>query len=226
MFLPANLCEHIHTALQTSGMCHVTFDRPVNVACRHTWWPAGGLLCAPGGLAVVLWDISCPSVLSASHSHMLSLYPWTVVLQIAELCHANLDFLEQETVSGNGICWAICKSAPRLRQITMRTPPLTFCTGWMPFLSPNQQHQSTEGHYLFLGNKHTSDADLLQISKYGSKPELSTGPVRSLTYQVVVDSDVELCSVLTLVAKREAKEEKGEESLQCDSRWWMSGWSL
>jgi len=27
----------------------------------------------------------------------------------------NLDLLEQETVSGSCICWAICKSAPRLR---------------------------------------------------------------------------------------------------------------
>ena len=26
-----------------------------------------------------------------------------------------------------------------------RTPPLNFFTGWMPFLLPNQQHQSTEG---------------------------------------------------------------------------------
>jgi len=25
------------------------------------------------------------------------------------------------------------------------TPPLSFFTGWMPFLLPNQQHQSTEG---------------------------------------------------------------------------------
>jgi len=25
------------------------------------------------------------------------------------------------------------------------TPPLSFFTGWMPFLPPNQQHQSTEG---------------------------------------------------------------------------------
>ena len=33
----------------------------------------------------------------------------------------NLDFLEQETVSGSGISWAICKSAPRPRQITMPT---------------------------------------------------------------------------------------------------------
>jgi len=31
----------------------------------------------------------------------------------------NLDFLEQETVSGSGIIWVICKSAPRPRQITM-----------------------------------------------------------------------------------------------------------
>ena len=35
--------------------------------------------------------------------------------------------LEQETVSGNGISWAICKSAPRSRQITMPAPqPLSF----------------------------------------------------------------------------------------------------
>jgi len=32
---------------------------------------------------------------------------------------ANLDLLKQETVSGSGISWAICKSAPRSRLITM-----------------------------------------------------------------------------------------------------------
>ena len=30
--------------------------------------------------------------------------------------------LEQETVSGSGISWAVCKSAPRSRQITMSAP--------------------------------------------------------------------------------------------------------
>ena len=30
--------------------------------------------------------------------------------------------LEQETVSGSGIGWAICKSAPRSRQVTMPAP--------------------------------------------------------------------------------------------------------
>jgi len=34
----------------------------------------------------------------------------------------NLDLLEQETVSGSGISWAICKSAPRSRQTTMPAP--------------------------------------------------------------------------------------------------------
>ena len=42
--------------------------------------------------------------------------------------------LKQETVSGSGISWDVCKSAPRSRQITM---PATLPT--------NQQHQSTEG---------------------------------------------------------------------------------
>ena len=50
--------------------------------------------------------------------------------------------LKQETVSGSGITWAICKSASRSRQIT---PPLKFFTDRMPFLPPNQQRQSTEG---------------------------------------------------------------------------------
>ena len=56
--------------------------------------------------------------------------------------------LKQESVSGSGISWARCKSAPRSRQINMLAPhhPTTqFFTGWMPFLLPNQQRQSTEG---------------------------------------------------------------------------------
>ena len=54
--------------------------------------------------------------------------------------------LKQETVSGSGISWAICKSASRSRQITMPIPHhSSFFTGRMPFLPPNQQRQSTEG---------------------------------------------------------------------------------
>jgi len=50
-------------------------------------------------------------------------------------------------VSGSGICWAMCKSAPHPRQPRQRRqhPTNQFFTGRMPFLPPNQQRQSTEG---------------------------------------------------------------------------------
>jgi len=53
--------------------------------------------------------------------------------------------LKQETLSGSGISWAICKSAPRPRQITTPAPHHSLFTGRMPFLPPNQQRQNTEG---------------------------------------------------------------------------------
>jgi len=56
----------------------------------------------------------------------------------------NLDLLQQEIVSGCGICWAMCKSAPHPRQ-PCQHPTTQFFTGRMPFLPPNQQRQSTEG---------------------------------------------------------------------------------
>ena len=56
----------------------------------------------------------------------------------------NVNLLEQEIVSGSGICWAICKSAPHPRQ-PHQHPTTQFFTGRMPFLPPNKQRQSTEG---------------------------------------------------------------------------------
>ena len=58
----------------------------------------------------------------------------------------NLDLLEQEIVSGSGITWAImqiCTFSKTGNHASI--PPLSFFTGRIPFLPPNQQHQSTEG---------------------------------------------------------------------------------
>ena len=53
--------------------------------------------------------------------------------------------LKQETVSGSGISWAICRSASRSRQITMPVPQhSSFFTGRNRRM-PNQHRQSTEG---------------------------------------------------------------------------------
>ena len=54
--------------------------------------------------------------------------------------------LKQEIVSGSGISWAICKSAPCSKQITMPTPHHSVFSGRILFLPPNQQCLSTEGH--------------------------------------------------------------------------------
>jgi len=49
-------------------------------------------------------------------------------------------------MGGSGISWTTCKSfAPRTSQITTPVPHHSVFTGLMPFLPPNQQHQSTEG---------------------------------------------------------------------------------
>ena len=64
-------------------------------------------------------------------------------------------FLKQETVSGSGISWAVCKSAPRSRQITMPAPhhsvfyrpdalPATQPTAskhWRPFSATNNMQK-------------------------------------------------------------------------------------
>jgi len=64
---------------------------------------------------------------------------------------ADLDFTEQETVSGSGMSWwAVCKSAPCFRQITTPAPHPSIFTGRVPFLPTNQQRVSTEGKHLML----------------------------------------------------------------------------
>jgi len=65
----------------------------------------------------------------------------------------NLDLLEQGTVSGGGISWAICKSAPRHRQMTMPAPHHS--AFYRPDALPASKHwrqlQWTDSNMLFKG---------------------------------------------------------------------------
>jgi len=69
--------------------------------------------------------------------------------------------LKQETMSGSGISWAICKSALLSRQIAILAPHPSVFTDWMPFLPPNQQRQCTEGNTVQMNNTE----DILKIIK-------------------------------------------------------------
>jgi len=90
-----------------------------------------------------------PSVTAAdhynTHTRLTALFPglprWAGIRKVKPIW----ILLKQETESGSGISWAICKSAPCSSQIPTPAPPTLFFTGRMPFLPPNQQRQSTEG---------------------------------------------------------------------------------
>ena len=72
-------------------------------------------------------------------------------------------------MSGSGISWLICKSAPRSRQIATPAPHHSVFTGRMPFLPPNQQRQSTEAKTTTQTHTHTFNGPFsgtIQVSRY------------------------------------------------------------
>ena len=83
-----------------------------------------------------------------THTHLTALFPRLPGSAGIRKVKPIWILLKQERVSGSGISWAVCKSAPCSRQITMSAPHHSVFTGWMPFLPPNQQRQSTEGNML------------------------------------------------------------------------------
>ena len=79
-----------------------------------------------------------------THTRLTALFPglpgWASTRKVKPIW----ILLKQETVSGSGISWAICKSALRSREITTPAPHHSVFTGRIPFLPPNQQRQSIE----------------------------------------------------------------------------------
>ena len=56
-----------------------------------------------------------------THTRLTAFFSGTTQMSRYQKGKNNLDFMEQ-TVSGSGITWAICKSAPCYRQITTPAP--------------------------------------------------------------------------------------------------------
>ena len=62
----------------------------------------------------------------------------------------NLDLLEQEIVSGSGICWAICKSAPDPRQPRQHPTTQFFLQDGCPSCRPTNSVKALKSlQYLF-----------------------------------------------------------------------------
>ena len=114
----------------------LTHFRPLLVAVQH--WP-----CCDQWVWLPVWVFLLGFYRNHSpkhtHTHLTDLYPrlpgWASTRKVKPIW----ILLKQETVSGSGISWAICKSAPRSRQITMPTPHHSVFTGQMSF-----EHLTTE----------------------------------------------------------------------------------
>ena len=89
------------------------------------------------------------SIHSHTHTHtrLTALFPglpgWAGTRKVKPIW----ILLKQETVSGNGISWAICKSAPRCRQIT--TP---HCVNF----APGRAEKYCDDHVCVFVHKHIS----------------------------------------------------------------------
>ena len=119
--------------------------------------PMAETLSSFGGVAIyyvipVLWMALCLHIMARNSRHQYThpfngpFYGTTQVSQYQTGKTSLVFLLKQVTVSGSGISWAVCKSAPRCRQITTPAPHRSVFTGRMPFLPPNQQRQTTGGH--------------------------------------------------------------------------------
>ena len=80
----------------------------------------------------------------------------------------NLDFTKaRETVSGSGISWAICKSAPRSRQITMPAPHHSALKA-----RALKAHVKALRHYTVTNTVDYLQRQLATTSKYSRSPSL------------------------------------------------------
>jgi len=103
------------------------YDKDPKSILKALWpWPSlFGIVCYP--VAHIPTSIQNVNILASAtldtnthtHTTVLLLF-WnlsgTTRVSRYQKGKTNLDLLEQEIVSGSGICWAICKSAPHPRQ--------------------------------------------------------------------------------------------------------------
>ena len=91
--------------------------------CTQAHWPqkgiwAGVVICLEQGadMHMAIVPFSCPFTRTHTFNGLFSGWAGTRKVKPIRI------LLKQETVSGSGISWAICKSAPCSRQITMPAP--------------------------------------------------------------------------------------------------------
>ena len=76
------------------------------------------------------------TVTTHTHTRLMALFPGLPRWASTRKEKPILILPKQETLSGSGISWAVCKSAPRSRQITMPAPHYSFLQAGCPSCRP------------------------------------------------------------------------------------------
>ena len=109
---------------------------------------------------------------SITHTHLMALCPWPPGRAGTRKLKPIWILLKQETVSGSGIRWAICKSAPLSRQITRQHPTAQFFYR-QDALPATQPTVSKHWVILLIDSKHLIAKLLLENSdRHRTKPTL------------------------------------------------------
>ena len=93
--------------------------------------------------------VTVTGILCVRQTQVNGLFSRTTWVSLRRKGWTNLDFNEttdDRVAASSGISWTICKSfVPRSRQKTTPAPRHWVFTGWMLFLTPNQQREGTAG---------------------------------------------------------------------------------
>ena len=105
-----------------------------------------------------------------THTSLMALFPglhgWAGTRKVKPVW----IILKQETVSGSGISWAMCKSASRSRQITMPVPHPGFLQAGCPYFHPTNSIKALKVSLTYCAttwnlNHHTFNGPLSGITR-------------------------------------------------------------
>ena len=135
-----------------------------------------------------------------THTRLTALLPGLPGWADTRKAKPNWILLKQETVSGSGIGWAICKSAPRSRQITMPAPhySIFYRPDALPAAQPTaskhwrQLHRQTDIHI----NKQKYNTDILITTPHSllAAEQQNTHSLKAFKKSTVCTSNVTLTS--------------------------------
>ena len=152
---------YLMTTVDVSGECFFWYrltrvvadkiQRAVKRLCVCVFWATVASVCIDTNTLLLLLLLILILILIQLFYRSLN-FVWTAWVSRYLKGKTNLDFLEQATMSGSGISWAICKSTKStLPQIDNHaiTPSLSFLQAGCPSCRPTNSVKALKAQYFY-----------------------------------------------------------------------------